>query len=453
LSTARGAGQQYHLVALLGGTTNVLAQTDITLMPGDKYTWVLFEPNGGDYHAKVIKDVPVANSSASMAYFRFLNVTPGTVEHLYVGDPNGTDLSGAIDFMGISEYKGIPTSFDTTVTFFVTDANNNILGRLAGVSLSGGSYHTIAWGGQLDQSCRSTDFSGNHVPDDTVRVHMFDDNEAGNDMLPVPVTMRYNIINALIPPTFGARLNYPDYTASGGLNVVINNNTTYDYKNVMPFTPLPYSGTEPANSNVQMSDPKAIPYTGLAYIKLVKPSGANPSFSDSILFRFYGTTSRIVSDQLVSFIVFDTTQSSKTAMTAAAPYDSSKGVYTLQVPDQSSATSATIVFVNLLTGYKSTATNLKGDFMIGSNAVTSMQPKPTAPAIFTNIPAGQEITISGVINKYSTPSTPEPILPDFKFTPQAGGIYEVLCVGQRNRADGNAKYLPQFIVIRTNPKW
>ncbi|MBS1903330.1 MAG: DUF4397 domain-containing protein [Bacteroidetes bacterium] len=453
LSTGRGAGQTYRVVALVAGTTTELDHTDITLKPGDKWTWVLFQPDGGNYHSVKIQDLPVSNPTANTAYFRFMNVNPGGPEHLYLGDPNGTDFSGAVDFGHISDYKGIPTSFDTTVTFFVTDANNNILGRLSGVSLTSGSYHTITWGGQLDQTCRLTDFNGNHIPDDSIRVHMFDDNESGNDQLPVPVTMRYNIINALMPPNAGAHAaGFPDYTASGGLNVVINNNTVYDYKNVMPFTPLPFWGNieqvDPDNSanKVLISDPKAIPYTGLAYIKLVKPVGQNPSFSDSILFRFYGTSARIQTDQLVSFIINDTTHSSKSAQTAVAPYDSTFA-FTLPVPDQSDANSATIIFVNCLVGTKSTPTVLKGDFTIGSNTIT-MQPRPAgAPQPFTGIPADQQITISGKINSGAE------TIPDFKFSPQKGAVYEVICVGQRNRPDGNSAYAPHFMVVRTNPKW
>ena len=151
--TGRGAGQTYHFIAKQAGTQNVFAETDITMKPGDKQSWIIFDKGASATYAhKVISDNAPAGTSAQNAYFRFLN---SSEDHpslmIRVGDPlNGSILADLTAYKELSPYTPIPTRADTTVTFFVTDPSGVILARLAGISLAGGSFHTISWGGQSD---------------------------------------------------------------------------------------------------------------------------------------------------------------------------------------------------------------------------------------------------------------------------------------------------------------
>jgi hypothetical protein len=141
--------------------------------------------------------------------------------------------------------------------------------------------------------------------------------------------------------------------------------------------------------------------------------------------------------------VFDVVQSSVVEAKAGKPYDSAKSVYTMQIPDQSDANTATIIFVNAVSG-KFPAS--KGDFVIAGKTVTGMQPKPTSPVIITGVPAdGAQVSLTGTLNAGTE------TLDELKFTPVKGAIYEVLCVGHQKRTDNDARYKPQFMVIRTNP--
>ncbi|HYM21521.1 MAG TPA: hypothetical protein VEW28_11040 [Candidatus Kapabacteria bacterium] len=459
IPTARGAGQLYHCVAIVAGTSNpaiVVATTDVTLFPGDKQTWVIYDkdPSSGQYPSAVLNDNTPSGNSNTLAYFRFINTTPPSSPnlqniHLMVGDPwHGLEITptGGVPFKAVTSYKGLPVAKDTTVTFYVTDNTSPvpvILGRLAGIALQGGTYHTVTWGGQLDQNSRKIDNNGNHVLDDTVRIHLFDDNQLGNDQLPVPQTLRFNFVNALMPSTIHSPA-FVDYTlAATQMSLVINNNTVYDAQGLAPFSTYaaPYNVT---SDGVLQVVPKTVPLTGLVYVKCVKAYGAgqNPSPSDSILFRFYANSQLIKSDQLYSLVVFDTVK--KQNPTAAAPYDSSAGVTTIPIPDQPEpGAGAIIVVANTVSSYKATGTSVTAaNASISVNGTTLT--KVVAPKTFDKSiqPVGP-VTIAGSLNNKTE------TVPSVTFNAVAGGIYEVLLVGDRGRPDGN--YKPHFMVILTNP--
>ncbi len=443
--TGRGAGQTYHFIAKQAGTQNVFAETDITMKPGDKQSWIVFDKGASaTYPHKVISDNAPAGTSNQNAYFRFLNSSEDNPSLMIrVGDPiNGSILADVTPYKELSPYTPIPTSPDTTVTFFITDPSGTILGRLAGVSLSGGSFHTISWGGQSD-SCRQVDeISGNRVLDDSIRVHLYDDNDAGNDQLPVPLTFRYNIINALIPPSF-PNANLIDYRSTG-LALIINNNTSYDYSGLQPFTTAPSAHSITADGVLEVF-PRAIPLTGVVYVKAVSPLGTGPSVADPILFRFYaGPTSQIKSDQMMSVVIFDSVQDFKKELTLAPPYDSSKGVLTIPIPDQSIKGKAIVVVGDMMAGpYKTVVP--KPEFYINGGAISTKIKKVKDYDVTTVVDAGSSVTVKAVLtagsNIVTVNSTP--------FNAVDGAIYEVFLVGRFN--DPRPEFQPKFIVIRTNP--
>ncbi len=442
--TGRGAGQTYHFIAKQAGTQNVFAETDITLKPNDKQSWIIFDKgSSATYPHKVISDNPPAGTSNQNAYFRFLNSSEDNPSLMIrVGDPiNGSILADLTAYKELSSYNPIPTRPDTTVTFFITDPSGTILGRLAGVSLAGGSFHTISWGGQAD-SCRQVDeISGNRVIDDSVRIHLYDDNDAGNDQLPVPLTFRYNIINALIPPSFPTAV-LTDYRASG-LGLIINNNTSYDYSGIQPFTTAPAPKGITADGVLEVI-PRAIPLTGVVYVKVVSPLSSVPSVADPILFRFYANSSVIKSDKMMSVVIFDSVQDSKKELTLSPPYDSSKGVLTIPIPDQSVKGKALVVVGNMTAGPYKTVVPTAVFSVVGGATFTKIK-KPKDFDATTVIDAGSSFSVKAVLTAASNIVT----ITSTPFTAVDGAIYEVFLVGRFN--DPRPEFQPRFIIVRSNP--
>ncbi len=451
LPTARGAGQKYHLVARLAGPKTVIAEDNVTLFPGDKYTWVIFnndKHDGGPNPKLLVRDNPATATDNSYSYFRFMNTNADEMI-VKINDPiSGDALGGAIAGMNIGNYIGLKTKTDTTVTFFVVRTSDGaVMGRLAGVSLGPGEYHTITWGGQLDSDCRKTDINGDHVLDDTLRVHLYDDNTSGTDLLPVQQTLRFNVVNALVPPAFPTPLlvNYMDPN-SPGMAIVINNNTVYDFQGLKAFQAAP--GYQDGGTGIWNAYPKSLPLNSLTYFKTVRPIGQNPSSGDSILFRFYANSQVIVSDQLMSVVIYDTVK--KFNASQAIPYDSAAGVTTIMIPDEPQPNNAIIVLANTTPApYKGTSVTGQKFYVNGTLIPSIKASSLKNSAIIRDIPAdGSPTTVTGSWSfKLSGNDTPVDI--STTFTPEKGGIYEVLAVGRGNDPNG---YTPHFMVIRTNPK-
>ncbi|HET9136920.1 MAG TPA: hypothetical protein VFO76_09800, partial [Candidatus Kapabacteria bacterium] len=450
LPTGRGAGQKYLFIARTDDG-HAIASATITLMPGDKWTWAIFDVNNvpdKDYVLK--KDNPPANAqNPSKAYFRFFNTLPQyQAMRMRIGDAlHGEEITlngnHDIEFMKFSDYYAIDTLTDTTVTFFVLDNSDNVVARIAGVSLEAGSYRTITFNGYgpENKACRKPDPITNQLTnEDTLRIHIYDDNSGGNDQLPVPTTLRFNIINAMIPADPALNLTNP-YSDGTGVSYIINNNTSYDFKNVKMYQGVPtYDGSFNPDS-VQNVYPKAVPYTG-AYVKVVKATGAQPSGNDPLLMRFFANTSIIASDQLYSIVVFDAVQKPNTK---AAPYDSAAGVATFNIPDAPIDGKAIILVGSAALAYKKSTgawTLSRDNSTEGTKTFSAI--KKEKQSMLDTVSADVDVTFKGSI-KYGTDVI---TLPEFTFRPKAGGIYEVLGVGRSYDPLGNT---PRFIVIRTNP--
>ncbi len=484
LSTNRTAGETYHLVAIKAGSKTsanpqglIVATTDVTLMPGDKKTWLIAgngSVNGGSFDTALFNDNPPANQPTSLAYFRFVNVTPAYPQlTLMVGDPLGGMVIASNDpYKVASPYVGIPVpkSGDTSVTFYVV-SGNNVLGRLAGIGLAAGTYHTVTWGGQAPGYRIPDPTTGSLTLNDTVRIRIWDDDPGTDLTVTAPLTFRFNIINALLPPNSAPGKELIDYTQppnGRGLAIIINNNTVYDYQNLFPFSLAPAAiRADPStdgnsNDKVYYVVPTTTPLVDKILIEMVKPAFKNPSTSDSILFRFYaGNGHPFKSDELYAIVVFDSVHKvDPKATDLAEPYDSAAGTYTVPIPDVPIAGQARIV-LGYFIGYpvaplKSTTNNGAMFFVNGvqdsSDYSTGRLLKKigTKPALGNQfktfdsslvVPGGVQVILKAIVNA----------LPfSFTFTPQSGGIYEAFLVGELGRKD-DPNYSPRFIVVRINP--
>ncbi len=459
LPTNRTTGQNYHLVAKIGGTNTIIAEETVTLFPDDKRTW-LISGNDGKYDSKIIDDKHPTANDTTHAFFRFLNVDPNNEPgglSLMIGDPySGTPLATLQHYQTASAYQPIPIQYtkgnpplpiDTSVTFYVVNSAGVVLSRLSGVGLSAGSYHTLTWGGATVRIPDPT--TGKNVLDDTVRIRILDDDQLGTDQtLTAPLTFRYNIINALVVPV-GMVGKSLDYTTYGGLNIVINNNTAYDYQGIQPFNPVPYHGNI-TGDGVFSSVPATIPLVDVIYVKMVKPfPGAKaPSVLDTNLFRLYAQHPIIKSDQIYSVVVYDTARPYKVnAADNTPPYDSAGGSITVPVPDVPVAGNARIVLLYALafpySGSKTSNNPAKFTYDIGAGPI--LVPKVKSVRNFDStitVPAGN-VTLEATVLETDVKTS---------FNAESGAIYEAVFVGQRGRPDPNDAYKPRFIIVRVNPK-
>ncbi|HEY6171602.1 MAG TPA: hypothetical protein VIX80_04995 [Candidatus Kapabacteria bacterium] len=465
LGTNKGAGQNYTLVVRgAGAKSGDLIKTTILIKPNDKWTFVvLSEAGDGTPEYKLINDNPTSPAVANMAYFRFMNTMPGSDPGditVRIDDPiSGTPLTlNPVAYKNISDYEGIQTATDKTVTFYaVRTSDNVVLGRLAGVSLEGGSYTTMTWGGNCPEKYRPQE-DGVLIRDDSSRIRLFGDSGVGNDVtIPVPSTMRINYVNALVNPNVPE--SDPRFTALHyqHLGVVIDNDTRYNFPSMTPFSvgPAP-TKTEvlPNGSIYYENNPISFPLNDAVNVKGFKMDPAQPDVRGVLLFDYRaGVRADIKSDMLTTFVVHDSIRFVKklsadkrdTSYLVSA-LDSARGQFIIAVPDVPDANNPTIVLANALApGYKSSATVTNVKFYLNDAQETTTgnwSPKkyqtvkmPTPPGTYT-VKATLNTT---PVEEFST-----------TFTADAGGIYEVLLVGERNHTNSN--FQPRFIVLRVNPK-
>jgi len=458
IATSRAAGETYHLRAMNVITKVFEADEFVTLKPGDRYTWLITghgDNNGGKFDPTLISDNVPGNQPTSVSYFRFVNVSPDyPTLSLKVGDPLSGQNIGTEPYKGVGSYTAVPFGRDTSITFFIVDPGGNVLGLLAGVEVDTGGYpyRTVTWGGQ-DQAHRIKDVNGNTTLTDTVRIHIWnDDPSLGNDFYggSVPQSFRYNLINALIPPAYPNAVLL-DYTTAGGLAIVINNNTSYDYNHLLPDSLAPKEFEwDPKNPNVAFQVPTVIspynPGTDKLYFNMVQPIGSAPSTADPVLFRFFAGNSApgggiLKSDQLYSIIVYDTVK--KPVSLESSGYDSSAGVATIPIPLVSSANTAMLVFGNMLAPVKGSQTPNKAKFTISGITRTN---KVGLPKTFDTVSVAP-----GTINIDATVNSGAESAPTFTFSPEAGGIYEVFLVGKRDYPNPTSPYQKHWIAVRVNP--
>lgn len=464
LSTNKGAGQNYTLIVRgAGSASGDLINQTILIRPNDKWTFMIFSrPDGSTTpEFRLVNDNPTSTTEANQAYFRFVNTMPGADPGpitIRVNDPvSGSVMASSVAYKDISEYFPFQTATDTTLTFYAIKDDGSVLGRLAGIALEGGTYKTVTWAGNCPDEYRKQE-SGITIKDDSNRIRIFDDSGIGNDAtLPVPQTMRFNFVNALVntnlpssDPKFAA-LNYQH------LGVVINNDTRFNFANMTPFSvgpaPLPHRTIDLGNGSMYYENyPISLPLTDAVNVKGFKMDPAQPNVRGTLLYDYRaGERSQIKSDMLTTFVVHDSIRftrkvsaDKKDTTYSVSPLDSARYQFVIAVPDEPDPNNATLIIANALApGYKSSATVTNVDFYLNDNPVAftgTWSVKKTK----TEILSPGTYTIKGELN--TTP--PEAFSATFDV--EAGGIYEAFFVGERNHTD--AAFRPRFIILRVNPK-
>ncbi len=447
LPTNREAGMTYTVDVRIAGSTEPVVAKEITLKPGDRYTLWLFKfDNTASAAANTdfISDKQTFAPDPTKAYFRFLNTeqetSPLTIK---VGDPIGGtpvgETSGeAVDYKKYSDYTGYPaTSVDATITFFVVDGQNNVVGRIAGVALEGGTYKTITWGGNCEGRYLPQDDPTAPRPD-SHHVRILDDaGDGADETTPVPQTLRYFFVNALIPPADASLKSIYGYDQLG---VVVNNDNRYNFGPLSPYIASPSVGASP--EGVISVVPSSTLLTDAINVKGFVYNAANPTARGMLLFDYRaGERASIRSDELVAFVVSDTVRN-RYVLGSKHPLDSSQGNYIFTIPDAPKQAEATFVIANMLVQRGSTSAN-RISFWIDGDSVEAVASLPRKEQATIHIQPGV-VNFTAKMNLGSGESTSFPT-----FKAEAGGIYLVLVVGRRQSV--TPQDFPRIMVIRTNP--
>lgn len=446
--TNRDGGMSYTVQVRVAGSTELVFEREITLLPGDRYTLWIFKFDDKPSalpSTEFISDKATFEPDQQKAYFRFLNtVREISPLRLKVGDPLSNTFVGettgeAVLYRKYSDYTGYPASADATITLFVVDPENNVLGRIAGVALEGGTYKTITWGGNCpERYLRQQDAT---VPrPDSHHVRILDDaGEGVDETTPVPQTMRYFFVNALIPPSRA------DLKATHGyerLGVVINNDNRYNLDPLAPYSAAPTLGSTP--QGIINVVPTSTVLTEAISVKGYGYNAATPAARGPLLFDFRaGPRQNITTDQLVAIVVSDTLRSQFVPGTKH-PLDSSAGTFVFPIPDIPNPTKATFVIANMLAPKTPPAQN-KISFWINGDSIEFIGVWSRKFSKTVDVPAGMTDL------EAFTNANPNERIAFPTFNAEAGGIYLVLVVGKRLSID--PMEAPRIMVIRTNPRW
>jgi hypothetical protein len=460
LATNKGAGQTYTVIARASGSkVGDLVKTSITLKAGDKQTLIIYSGSTDDPQSppeyQWYSDLPTSTLEKNKSYFRFFNSIKGdTVGPLTVrvGDPIGGEvLAQNIAYKQMSTYYGLPTALDTTVTFYVIKGDGTVLGRMSGISLEAGSLHTVTWGGNWGPPWRQGQADGD-VKDDSDRVRIFDDNTNGADVtFPVPLTMRYNFVNAIVPPENPLPDSIPDYNE---LSIKINNNTRFDVAGMKPFSTGPYVvDSLDLGSNSWKYDvvPASTQLTAAVNVKALLTSTPDGRNQNQIIADYIaGKRSDIINDMLTTLIVHDTVPKlyklgKGGVKTVLTPIDSSRAQFIVAVPDVPDPNKPTIVLINALAPVKKVpATQNNITYTVNGTAVPFTGTwSPKNYKVYTDASSG---TVNITATLKTSPSTTDV---STSFEAQNGEIYEVILCGRVNDGRGNT---PRYIVIHANPK-
>ena len=462
------AGMRYHLSAKMtrDTTSKTLRTRDVMLMPGQKYSWILSLDAAGVLSDTIVTDADQAPATATdHSFIRFANEMPGTPNlALMADDPVlGLPLSSTagVGFRGVDKYFALPAAADVGYAFFVVNAQTHaVVARLVNQTPVPGEYYTLAYGGDLCRTPLVTPEDTVTDAQDTIRLRTFDDNLAGNDLtVPVPSSMRYNVINAVYPdPKYRYSDTVRDPRGIDTLLGFVFNTFTLPQKHNFTFDPVP--PFHPGGLSVSLDAGNGtVPVYNVAYQNGDLPNPldirlyAMNLISDTttrLLFDYtkgVTSTAKLVSDHSYSFIWSDTvTPPAK----AAAPQF--RGTF-IPMPDVSIANGVRLVFVPAIISVKGQAGNkFWGSFsysVAGGAPVASILNKAgggqfgkyDSSATVTGITAPTEITVTTQIGDNTKPALTI-AGPTATFTAEPGGIYEVALVGKRED--------PRIIIVRTN---
>jgi len=423
----------------------------ITLMPSGKYSIVITrDPNNpANFISTVLTDdVPPSGADPTKNTFvRFMNLQPNVGSlSVRVNDPfTGVAItSSAQAFDGFTPYVPLKTAQDTSFAFYVTNATNQIVARLSYQTFVAGNYYTLVYAGDLCNTPFDNPADTVNDANDTLRLRTFDDNDNGADQTNPPVaTYRYNIINAITPAN-GALFSSVGYIVNGADFPQFNNYS-------IPPIPVDQAGGSWAGFstsdnvwNVYYQSAVIPPPPALLVPVVAFGLDANGNSVGQLLSAsmtesgIYDTA--IAPNHSVSFIFYDT---------IGAKPSTSAGTKSLafSVPDQSYPDSVTMIFVPGVYYNKSAPSASlfywqapSGSAPVGlkwngsSGASTGNIGRTGKP--YNRVPLApgttEQITITDSL--YGTGPNGRIPLPGQTFTAHAGGIYEIISVGDYSNA-------------------
>ena len=466
--SAASSGTVYHLVARpVRDKSKSLRTQDVTIMPGKKYTWIvaLAQDNSGNFISQLITDDSVMQqSSTNNTFVRFVNMMPNSGNlSLYVNDPTNGDQvtpAGGVAFNSVSPYVALKTSTDTNYTLFVTPGDgHSLVARLAFQTFASGNYYTAIYSGDLCRTPAQNPGDTLNDKSDTIRIRVFDDNVAGNELTnPPPRSFRYNIVNAYVPwsNTYGA--------GNDRIGFLLNGEGFPSHAN---FTVSPIPLYQPGGSYVWLDPSQSDTVWNVAY-----QSGSIPTPVD---LKAFGTTASggslhplfdinptvlggFQTDKPATFLIYDTVVPPPPGVTTLVKY------VALALPDTSSPDAAIVEFISgIPTTSGVTTLNTYSSFWITSSAWSQGADSETTllnanggalggrgQIMSFPVPAGSSIPLT-IIDSIGSPKGNLGRIggPSKTFNAHAGGIYEVILTGVRSTDP--QKTDPHLMILRVNP--
>jgi hypothetical protein len=446
---ADAGGTKYHYVVTRLNSPGVIEyQSDMTLYPGKSSTLIITTTDAAahNYTATVIDDASTAKHTAPSdtpqagtkpTYVRFMNMQMNSgklvlrlndpVYGQVIGSINGTP---GVDFNQISDYQGINTSpKDTSYTLYLTPVgSNDVLARLTYQTYTANDYFTVVYAGdpnRIPDDLSKLDTASAKL--DRVRLRVFPDDNIGADQTnPLDSAFRYNVINALYD-TSGAYIpgvKQLGITVNGDQNPERHNFTFYpvDMFTMAGSNPKAFDqGNGDTVWDVHFMSSNIPTHT----IELRGAALDNAGKTHSI-FALTGTAgideTRINADTTISILLLNGN---------ADPKKSVKH-FEIGIPARVASDSITLVFTSAIslppggtdpkTIYHLTAGGNTTDIISlvpGQDAFTMTLPASVGPLTITYDLGGKggHGTVAGEDTE--------------TFTPEAGGVYEIVATGVR----------------------
>jgi hypothetical protein len=432
-----------------------IGSATVTIGANDAKSVLFFGKGKADrFESQVVVDQNITPASDKV-YVRFLNTKDlGENVDLVFDNPLNSAKPEFSDraWKQLSNYVELGHALDTSYTMYLVKHNSKeVVSRLAGAAFGPGQFYTIVYGGN-NNDCRDTAVE----KADTLRLRYFDDNQQGNDLtFPIVQSLRFNIINGLIPPP-DATGDQRTYFSAG---VIINNDDRFLVQTLGPKEMARKIGME-ADSVIEGGF-FTVPWTDAIQVSMYAnqytstPENMDQARANTIPNKRgiklvdlrAGNRREVKSDVPFSIIVLDTVSNKLTNGTYAV--DSSKIVnWSVVLPDIPKTDAAQLVLVNALAPAPKDGTQTPSKyakmFVNGTAAKAFPSPQRAPKSDIVEVAAGGNVEIKVDIGRSEVLQTLVK-----NFTPVAGGIYEIVVVGQRGNTKGNH---PEILIIHTNKK-
>jgi hypothetical protein len=432
--------------------TETIAEASVIIAANDAKTVMFFGKGNVDpFEVKVEPDQNIT-PAADKVYVRFINTKTnvGNVDLVFENPLNTPPAEFANrPAKALSNYVELGHALDTTYAMYVIKSDTReVISRVAGAAFGPGQFYTIVYGGN-DNDCRDTAAA----KADTLRIRYFDDNQQGNDLtFPVVQSLRFNFINGLIPPPDAA----PGQRTYSTAGVVINNDDRFLIPTISPMEMAREISID--ENGIINGGFYTVPWTDAIQVSMyanVYGGDGSPTEANAILNQRgiklvdlrAGNRKLVESDVPFSIIVLDTVSNRLT--NGIYNVDSSKIVsWSVPLPDVPVVNKAQIVVINALApvrGDGAQRPSRYAKFYVNGTvpkAFTAVQSSPKSDVV--EVDAGSPVEIKVDIGRSSVFETVTKT-----FTPESGGIYEAVLLGQRGNPNGHH---PQLKIIHTNKK-